>query len=68
MRDVETSALAGRLHQCGLPDPRIAEDQERAAATCDTSQQRLHRGDLRVAPDQLWRHHRPPRAEVTPVV
>ncbi len=46
-------AAAGHLRQCRLPDPGIAEYQQRAAAVADTGQQQLHRGDLRVPPNQL---------------
>jgi hypothetical protein len=46
-------AAAGHLRQRRLPDPRIADYQQRAAAVADTGQQQLHRGDLRVPPDQL---------------
>ena len=61
-------APAGDLRQRGLPDPRIAEHQQCPAAVADTGQQQLHRGDLRVPRDQLWRHYRGPQARVTPTV
>jgi hypothetical protein len=46
-------APARHRRQRRLPDPRIAEHQQRPAAVGDTGQQQLHRGDLRIPPDQL---------------
>jgi len=42
----------GQLRQRRLPHARIAEHQQRPAAA-ETGQQQLHRGDLRVPPEQL---------------
>ena len=52
------------LRQRGLPDPWIAEHQQRPAAAGDTGQQRPHHRKLRVAPDQHRSRNRPAGASI----